>query len=130
MELSLFLAKALGLYTVIICLAALMWRGRMDTAMRQFEQSKEMFGFLAGAIALMVGLLVVLSHNVWEPNWRGLVTLFGWISILKGILRLFFVDSTMRFSKKLLASNMYVPVMVFFLLIGLYLTYVGFTGTL
>lgn len=33
-------------------------------------------------------LAIVITHNVWEPNWRVLITLFGWIVVFAGIGRL------------------------------------------
>lgn len=37
---------------------------------------------------LMLGLLVVATHNVWVFGWPLVVTLFGWIMVLKSVLYL------------------------------------------
>ncbi len=37
---------------------------------------------------LMFGLLVVATHNVWEAGWPLVVTLFGWILVIKSGLYL------------------------------------------
>lgn len=38
---------------------------------------------LAGFMSLLIGLLSVFSHNVWE-GWAVIVTLLGWAALLKG----------------------------------------------
>ena len=35
------------------------------------------------------GLAIVLTHNLWTADWRVLVTLFGWLNVIGGALRLF-----------------------------------------
>ena len=41
--------------------------------------------YLAGLIALVAGLALVLTHNVWTADWRVLITLVGWIALAKGL---------------------------------------------
>ena len=42
-----------------------------------------------GYMALLIGIPVIILHNVWEFSVLGLVTFFGWSSLLKGFLFLF-----------------------------------------
>lgn len=44
---------------------------------------------LAGSISLILGLLFVLAHNVWEWSWRLLVTLLSYIVLIRGIIHLY-----------------------------------------
>ena len=44
----------------------------------------------AGVFALIVGLAIVLGHNVWSGGAApAIVTLVGWASLVKGLLILF-----------------------------------------
>ena len=45
--------------------------------------------FLAGIIIMPAGLAIVLTHNVWTADWRVLITIFGWLNVIGGALRLF-----------------------------------------
>lgn len=45
--------------------------------------------FLAGILALITGLAIVNSHNVWT-GWPVIITLFGWVAIAAGISRMAF----------------------------------------
>jgi hypothetical protein len=44
------------------------------------------FGLTYGFLSLFLGLASVLLHNVWELNWHVLITIFGWLALIKGIL--------------------------------------------
>jgi len=42
--------------------------------------------YLTGFIALILGLLLVNYHNIWESNWTVLITIIGWLALIKGVL--------------------------------------------
>jgi uncharacterized protein YjeT (DUF2065 family) len=47
--------------------------------------------FLVGALGLLAaGLVVVVAHNWWHPSLGVVVTVFGWILVLKGAAFLLF----------------------------------------
>lgn len=48
--------------------------------------------FNNGVIWFMGGLAVVRFHNVWVRDWRVIVTLLGWMSVIAGFLRMAFPD--------------------------------------
>ena len=48
--------------------------------------------FIAGMIALVAGIAIVRVHNIWEPSWRVIVTIFGWLAIVGGLLRMLLPD--------------------------------------
>jgi len=88
--------------------------------------------FIAGLMGVTAGLAIVLAHNVWSGGALPiLVTLFGWASLIKGILllvlspetesRLFIVGLHYEQHPNLYAA--------FVLLLGAYLTYAGFNAT-
>ena len=70
----------MGLFVVV-------QRDRMRRIVREFLDSEALI-FISGVITLPAGLAIVITHNVWEPNWRVLITLFGWIAVFAGIGRL------------------------------------------
>ncbi|WP_396921825.1 hypothetical protein [Mycolicibacterium sp.] len=44
------------------------------------------FGLTYGYLSLFLGLISVLLHNVWTMDWHVLITIFGWLALLKGII--------------------------------------------
>lgn len=59
----------------------------------------ETFIFSWGIFATVVGFLIVLNHNTWESSWVVLVTITGWIALIKGLSMLIF-PGFIGFSKK------------------------------
>ena len=37
-------------------------------------------------LLLVVGLLVIATHNEWSPLWRAIITFVGWAMAIKGAL--------------------------------------------
>ena len=56
------------------------------------------FTLVSGYLALIIGLATVILHNVWVADWRVVITVFGWLSLLKGIVRIGFPEITQKFA--------------------------------
>ena len=125
MDISIFLAKILGLYYTIMAIAMLVNPQTIRTMMNEIKYPG--FLFMGGAIALLVGILLTVSHNIWIANWEVIITIIGWLILLKGTLLLIFPDFMIRMSKNFLQNKTayYVADGVIFIL-GIYLSYVGF----
>jgi hypothetical protein len=39
-------------------------------------------------MALVFGLLIVMFHNVWVGSWEVIITILGWLALLKGVVLL------------------------------------------
>lgn len=48
--------------------------------------------FNNGLVWFTGGLAVVWFHNAWVGDWRLIVTLLGWVSVLAGLSRMAFPD--------------------------------------
>jgi len=87
MSTSIFLARLIGPVMLTIALAVFAnQRGFRDLA-EEFMASRALM-FLAGFIIMPAGLAIVLTHNVWTADWRVLITIFGWLNVVGGALRL------------------------------------------
>jgi uncharacterized membrane protein HdeD (DUF308 family) len=126
MDLSIFLAKAFGLYMTVLSLGLLMNARRMKSILMDSMDSPPLL-LLSGVIALIVGILIVISHNVWVSDWRVIITIVGWLALLKGINLILFPNSLVEISKKWIENNSFYYITMFiYLLFGIYLTYIGF----
>lgn len=124
METSLFLAKVLGAYFVVVGLALLVNKKAYKLIIH--EAQDDTFLLITGSISLIVGILMVASHNLWVSDWRVIITLTGWVALLKGVVRLFFSDFSKKIIKKVSLTPWYPVALVIVVLLGLWLTYQGF----
>jgi len=127
MELSIFLAKLLGLYMLIMAADLLIRRRELEGAVKDFASSKGLLVF-SGSISLLLGLAIVIAHPIWESSWRGLITLLGYLILFRGIMRVAFPS---RIQKKIVSvfHKRYWIIFTILLVLGLYLTYSGFSIT-
>ena len=84
MDMSLFLFKFWGWYCVIFFFVLSFNPKRIRQIIDDLQDQK--FTILISFIAIIIGLINLLLHNVWEANISLLITLFGWAALLKGIL--------------------------------------------
>lgn len=126
MEVSLFLAKFLGLYMVIIAAIWITRKAQFDEGVRIIIASDATF-YLSGALNLITGLLIVIAHPIWKLNWQGLITLLGYFSIFQGILRLSFSKPIKKIIIASIKSASWYWI-AFLLIIGSILTYYGFSS--
>jgi hypothetical protein len=96
MENSIFLAKIIGPYCVIIAIGILLNQKMYVKIMEDFIKSPALV-YLGGALALIVGLLIVLTHNIWVAGWPVIITIFGWLGIIKGAWLFVFPDTMTKF---------------------------------
>ena len=95
MDISIFLAKALGIYCGILALVILKNPKGMMQVLKDMEMQPA-FQFVMGILALIFGILMVLAHNVWEMAWPVAVTVVGWLAIGKGVMRLMYPKLSVR----------------------------------
>lgn len=77
--------------------------------------------FLNGILLFIGGISIIRVHNFWVRSWTILITLIGWLTILLGLLRMFFPTAKQageNFSTYLLLTVLVV--------IGLFLTLKGY----
>ena len=125
MELSIFLAKLLGLYMLIVAAEMLIRKHEFESAVRDFASSKGLILF-SGSLSLIVGLAVAIGHPVFEMGFRGLITLLGYLMILRGIWRM---ACPSRFQENVVACfhKRYLWIVIILIILGAYLAYAGYT---
>jgi len=83
MDVSKFLSKVIGLYEIIISLAMLINMSQFTTDIQGMMNNGPLILYI-GCVTVIMGLLLVVSHNIWQWQWRVLVTIVSWIVLLKG----------------------------------------------
>ena len=98
MESSIFFARLLGLYLVIVATGILFNLKTYQRMMEDFCKNVALV-YLGGVLALFFGLIVVLLHNVWVANWTVIITIFGWLGIIKGAWLIVLPNTVARFTE-------------------------------
>jgi putative exporter of polyketide antibiotics len=128
---TIFLSKLIGLYCIVIAVAMSVDKPATVNAVVALVGSPPLV-LLVGLVVVAAGLALVLSHNVWRGSALAVVvTLIGWLTLVKGALFLFspapaaggFVVWGAAYERWF-----YVDVALAFAL-GIYLTYAGFRAT-
>jgi len=92
MDNSLFLAKFWGWYLIIFFLILSLNPKRIKQIFNDLKDEK--FLIIFAFMAIIVGLLNILFHNIWEPNYKLIITLIGWLSLFKGLTLFIFPRRT------------------------------------
>lgn len=125
MDISLFLAQVFGLYFLLAGVAILI-RPTATVELFQLVANRNAT-FISGFIALMVGVPLVLLHNIWDGSWRVIITILVWLTLLKGMIRIFAPDLVANWADMLISYPRLVRHMIWVLIIlGVYLMYLGF----
>lgn len=126
MSTSEFLAQVIGLYLVITNLAMLIHQNRWKKMVNDCLTNAPLIAF-TGSVSLLLGILIVVSHNVWVSHWPIVITLTGWIAILNGAFRLFLPNHHVKITRDLIANQGFLLLSWAWLIIGVYLIWAGFT---
>ncbi|TBN04338.1 hypothetical protein EYD45_06885 [Hyunsoonleella flava] len=95
MNSSMFLAKFWGWYLIIFFLILSLNPKRIKQIFNDLNDEK--FLLTTSFVAIIVGLLNILFHNIWEANWKFIITAIGWISLFIGLLLFVFPKRTIAF---------------------------------
>ena len=83
MDVSIFLAKFWGWYLMIFFFILSFNPKRIKEIFEDLKDQK--FMIVAAFLAIIVGLLTILFHNIWRPNWTFIITAIGWSSLGIGL---------------------------------------------
>jgi hypothetical protein len=123
---SILIAKYLGPVMLVAGLSMLVNGKNLDAVFEDFLNSPGLI-YVAGVMALVMGLTIVIFHNIWSADWRGFITLFGWIGIFAGIFRMGFPTAVKSMGGWMMKNRAFITISaVLNAALGAYLTYKGF----
>ena len=125
MKTSRFIAKVVGLGGILFILIALVSGGSL---LERMNESMSDPGFILhlGIMTLFIGLAIVLGHNVWDGSWRVLITVVGYLALLKGIVLLAWPNVMVEISQYLVESGMIWLQLIIGFAFYSWLTWLGF----
>jgi hypothetical protein len=126
MATSIFLARLLGPLLLAVGASILINPKPFQTMAGEVVRSITLV-YLFGLFDFAAGLAIVLTHNVWVANWRVLITLIGWLVLIRGAVRILAPEAIMGFAAKVLRKKQMMPVAAAVTgVLGLVLCYFGY----
>lgn len=120
---TLFLANVLGWYLVIIGLFLLLRHDYVRTIMSEVITQRALF-FVVAIFTIILGLLMVISHNIWVAGWPVIITLIAWLALISGLIRLFAPDLALGWGQSMVKHPAGIRITALItLLIGLFLLF-------
>jgi hypothetical protein len=125
---SIFLARLLGPLLLLPGIGLLVKPQVFRTMATEVVGSVTLI-YLFGLIDLAGGLAIVLTHNVWVASWRVLITLLGWLLLIRGAARVLATDMLMPYAAKFIRNRQLYPVSgAVLVILGLVLCYFGYVA--
>ena len=129
-EPTVFLSRLIGLVALIVAVPMILDKQSM---LETFGAVLDNHGLmlLLGIASVVAGVAIVLLHNVWNKGiWPLVITLCGWLLLLRGILILFLpTDVLSGLIDTLHLKDYFYLYAVIPLIVGAYLCLRGFTAT-
>jgi hypothetical protein len=101
-----FVAQFWGWLTLTVALI-LFIRPKVLHDVKRLIVENRAFGLAYGLMSLILGITSVLLHNIWELNWHVVITIFGWLALLKGIIVLAWpeISKNTRYETRVLTTR-------------------------
>ena len=127
--LTIFLGRLLGLFTLITSFWLLVERQNTVSTIPALLGDRPAMVIFA-IIALAGGLAIVLAHNIWSGGILPvLVTLIGWVMVIRGVLFLFLPpEATLGILAAMQFGRLFYVYLAIPFVLGVYLTYLAFTA--
>jgi hypothetical protein len=127
---TVFLARLIGLYCLIMATAMLSQRDAFVSVVHAFAADAPLV-LIAGVFTLFGGLALVLLHNYWSGGALPvIVTLMGWLTLVKAVLLLVLPSNKLAALYDGVSSTHILTSGSLTLLLGIYLTVSGFRSSL
>jgi hypothetical protein len=86
-EITIFLARFWGSLFMILGFSSLAG-GFLGRVIKMTEDKT--ITISTGYITFLLGLVTVILHNLWVLDWRVAITILGWTTLFKGIMKVAF----------------------------------------
>lgn len=126
MDVTIFLAKIIGVNFLIFGITLFINKTSFQSILKDFIAHPALILF-GGFINLMLGTLIVISHNIWVYDWRVIITIIGWLLFIRGLVWLAMPSLMVKWVSSLTdySKPLYIATIVNVIL-GIILCYYGF----
>lgn len=125
MSTSIFLAQAFGIYFAIMTVALLVNHASIVKIVNETPPTS-FVTFLAGIFTVILGIVLVLFHNVWVPHWPVVITILAWVTLIKGVMLIVYPNYIDWAKKYIFNTKLYSMYWIFTLVLAVFFLCKGF----
>lgn len=112
---------------MLVSASMLINRKNIDLLFEAYKSTAAVY--ITGILETFLGIALVLGHNMWTADFRVVITLIGWMLLLRGAGRVLFPSRIPRVLGKFRTmQSTFTPLLAVIFLLGAYLAYMGFAG--
>ena len=121
---TIYLGRLIGLYCIFIAVAMMSHKQAAVMTMTALIHDAPVL-FIVSLMATLAGLAIILAHNIWSGGALPIVvTLVGWISLIKGLIFLLLPPETsVAYFEALRYGQFFYVYMSITLVLGIFLTF-------
>jgi len=127
METSKILARIIGPIMIVPAIGIVLKFAEYQRLFEEFSKSPSLC-YLGGFMAFGLGLVVLQFHNRWEVRWPVLITIVGWVSLIKGLILMLFPGSMLNLWQPITAGPALIISVTISCAVGVFLTIKGYWG--
>jgi len=124
-DITILIAQAFAIYYLIIGIGLLSNAKVFSKYMKDLEKNKGIM-FMGSAFVLLLGVVLVLSHNNWDKGPSIVVTIIAWLTLVKGSFFFLFPEQMFNLLKNWEARESISAAGAIMLVVGILVGYIGF----
>ncbi|MFA6353731.1 MAG: hypothetical protein WCW93_02255 [Candidatus Paceibacterota bacterium] len=123
MDFTILVAKILGIYLIVSGLF-LIFKGKTVPHLLKDFFDHPAIVYLTGVILIFLSSMYLVQYNIWDGTWKVIITIFAWITMLKGLSYILFPQALnkMVVAKFRKSFGIYGAVAI---IMGIYLFFLG-----
>ena len=125
MQVTIYLGQIIAIFWTIMGLALIVHNQRFKKIFTEILDKPALLA-ISGFVTLVIGAILIVTHNIWGWTFPGLITLIGWLILVQAILRLLFPAFLVKKCKRMLTKNYLIFIGWVILLVGLFIGYMSF----
>ena len=107
MNTSIVLAQIFGTIFLVLGLSMFLNKRWTSLVVERITEDEAIL-WIAGLITITMGSSIIVLNNIWTSGLPLLVTILGWLTLIKGAFILIFPKSTFSYYKKMNKGNIFV----------------------
>ena len=120
------LAEVIGSLFVLVGLSMLN-KNYFSALMSDLSKSKGLT-WMMGLVTFLAGAVSLSLYNVWSSSWEVIITIVGWLTVIKGVFITLFPNTSIPLYRKIASKSVLMVSGVISIVIGVVLFYVGYTA--